>query len=385
MKSFYPTFGNRHGYYLFHEKTGETKHIADPIGFSDDHEVISRDTSMDGVMRKTSDDLEFYQGKDYIDFNNDGGYDFIDKVKSYGIKEKLWLIKTYKSPTSSEVKEDYRSFLDLLTAIKTKDNNKRFYSVKSKDTGIDPVLKSRKSEEVEIDRDTTLDGVSVDSEIPYDRVKIKGRDIQLIYYQKHNEEQFSFTGNQFHVQTDIVYTSDDSFSAVVGNREHIYGDEGSETTNTYTLDSGVVLVAGIIQGSSNQLIVSVPEKSYLRAYFEFDYIGTNESATKNITPIDFDLKMEAVDSYPATYCRAYKVKDVYTRLMYLYYGKNNIVESNFLDTIGDMMYITDGGLIRNIPTKAVDLEQKEWHLSTSLSDLMTAMDATWFLGSGIKR
>lgn len=423
MKVFEPSFGNRAGYYLWYGN--EIKHISDPLGYRDDRQVRSRDENMNGIIRTTSDDLKFYRGVDDGYVNNDGGYDFLRSIIQRGISEEVYLVKTYKF--NGVVKEEYRCFLDLLTAESVQEENGNlYYTVKSKDNGIDPIILARKSEDVEITRSTTIDGKAITEEIPFEYVKIKDRKFQIICSQKALEESAITDQIVFTIPTDLEYTRTDSFVAVTGTsvggassffyaeaeddyiatltldyrlrmdliknttsysiylREYSYNDSTEEydLENSVFLDNGTALVAGIIEGNVSQLFSIVKGRFYA---IEISTPSLLEGDDKSIYPLEWKIGLDYSQSFQETYTVAYKAKDLVNRLVYIYTGQNNIVKSDFFDTIGELFYITDGGSLRGIPREVSDKTLRTWALTTNLEDFLASFDATWGLGSGIER
>lgn len=139
--------------------------ITEPIGWNDDDKEYDRDEKYNGIFVKLSNNLKFI----------DDGYDTIKFIYDvYGINEDIRLIKEGKNPKTDKWDRLYDGYLDLSTY---RNENKQI-SIKFNSGGLESILKSRESEEVEISRETSLDGKVLDPIIE-NEVELEGRKILL--------------------------------------------------------------------------------------------------------------------------------------------------------------------------------------------------------------
>ncbi len=431
MNSIEPTYGNKVRYKLYSATLSKTIDISDPIGFENDEKELSRDKTYFGIVRKTSDNLKFYQGCNDGRRNTDGGYDFIMQIDDLGINEVLYLIKERKYEGS--YKEVYRTEIDLSTLEKSVDNNGvKFCTLKSFEGGFDSLIKARKGEEVELERLETMDGDTI-SEMPSKTFQLKGRKIYKYSNQSVSSngggdergENWWITedGKYNFIKTKINASSDTSFESV----------RNAQASNTFP---GT--------GSSGDMFYNISDgEKYLKITFDFDFdydlqesssgkallvytiyenggsydilenvliqsldipFGSNitKSIVKNIKLLDgqsisvsivdfgysggafskytinkFEIIVEESSVYQKTQCKAYLMRDVFERFTYLITGKENRFKSDFFNQggIGEYMAITDGGLVRELPN---------WKLKTKLKDAIDSFIASWNLSVGIE-
>jgi len=164
MSDINPTYNDRVRYTLFNERQGSTT-ITEPIGWNSDEKELARHEQYHGIVSRFSNSSKFIgSGKDFIQLVDD-----ID-----GINADIQLKREEKHPKSDIWQLGYTGNLDLST--KEKENNQ--IAIKFNSGGIEQVLKARESEQVEIDRTTTIDGQTIQDLIPI-TVALDGRRIFL--------------------------------------------------------------------------------------------------------------------------------------------------------------------------------------------------------------
>lgn len=164
MGNINPTYFDRVRYTLKSKLLGPLI-ITEPIGWKDDDKEYARHEKYHGIIAKFSNSLKFIDSAaDYIQLVLDLG----------GINEEIELIKDEKHSQTDEWTEIYSGYLDLSTW--STENGQ--VSVKFNSGGLEQLLKSRESEQVEIDRTTTIDGGSIPPLNTID-VELEGRRIFL--------------------------------------------------------------------------------------------------------------------------------------------------------------------------------------------------------------
>lgn len=164
MGAINPNYRDRIKYEIYHQVEG-TLIIEEPIGWADDDKEYSRNKDYHGIMAKFSNSLKFVgKGAEMIGF--------IDDV--YGINAEIRLTKFEKHPHTDVWTTVYAGYLDL----STREDEDSKLSVKFNSGGLEQALKSRESEDVEIDRLTTIDGDPL-PELKTETVKLEGRRIFL--------------------------------------------------------------------------------------------------------------------------------------------------------------------------------------------------------------
>lgn len=426
MNSIEPTYGDRVQYKLYSDGLQRTLTISEPIGYENDEKELKRDNKFFGIIRKTSDNLKFYRGFNDGRRNTDGGYDFILEVDALGINEVMYLIKERKDNETNIYKEVYRTELDLSTLEKEVDKDlQRFCSLKGFEGGFDALIKSRKSEDVEIERAETMDGESVSS-ISNKTFQLKGRKIYKYSEQNTNVTNLALKGNELSlIKTQIKASSDPSFQTVlneytsksssgsVGDMFYAISDSIKTLTITVDLDCEITSSSGTWDydpsmtlriydggGSYNQTgnlfqIATVPlAGGRVTVSKTFDVtLNTDESISASfwasgsddfpfptlaaMNLYSFKVTVEEASVYPATQCKSFLMNDVFNRLTYLITGKNNRFKSDFFGVggIGEYMAITDGGLVRELPN---------WQLKTSLNDAIDSFSSSWNLSVGVE-
>lgn len=164
MGNINPSFNDRIRYELYNPIEGSL-FITEPEGWENDDKELSRHKEYHGIFPKFSNSLKFISsGADFINF--------IDDVQ--GINAEIRLIRSERHPHTDIWTEIYSGYLDLSTK-ETEDNK---VSVKFNSGGLEQSLKSRESEQVEIDRITTIDGLPIPELVP-NTLQLKGRRIFL--------------------------------------------------------------------------------------------------------------------------------------------------------------------------------------------------------------
>src|SRR4051812_39930779 len=127
--------------------------IIDPKGFQESDLEFARNETYFGIVSNFSNNLIFVKnGADYITF-----------VKNtYGINKDIIITKETQNSQTDIWELDFTGFLDLSTY--SIENGQ--VSCKINSGGLEKLLKARESEQVEIDRALSIDGVKIDSAIP---------------------------------------------------------------------------------------------------------------------------------------------------------------------------------------------------------------------------
>lgn len=165
-------------YTLRHESTKEVV-IPEPIGWEEDSKEIQRDPKAHGKRIKTTSNLEFPY---VIAEGKINPYEWIlDIFKQFGINAIVTLRKYVLDPSDPDGNKkgiEYELVFDYSTMKVIDDEKGRRIQIKSKDEGIGQVIINRLNEEVEIERITTLDGVSLPA-LNYETVELQGKKIFL--------------------------------------------------------------------------------------------------------------------------------------------------------------------------------------------------------------
>ncbi len=157
-------YRDRVKYTLYHNQLGETI-IEEPIGWEDDDKEYVRHKKYHGVLTKLSNSSKYIEN----------GADFINTVfDTYGINEEITLKKEIRHPYTDRWVLDYEGVIDL-----SKWSSEGF-TVKAKfnSSGLQTLLKARESEQIEIERTTTLDGKPL-SKLDTHEIEMKGRKVYL--------------------------------------------------------------------------------------------------------------------------------------------------------------------------------------------------------------
>lgn len=164
MSDINQSFVDRVRYTLFHDIMGSIV-INEPVGWKEDDKEYARNEDYHGVFAKFSNSSVFV-GE---------AAEFINLVKElYGIQTDLRLTKDVRHPKTDVWEQSYFGYLDMGTWTK----EKKGVSLKFNSGGIEEIIKTRESEEVELDRLTTMDGDTI-AAMPFQTVEYNGRRIFL--------------------------------------------------------------------------------------------------------------------------------------------------------------------------------------------------------------
>lgn len=151
-------------YTLFNKNQGSLI-IEEPIGWKSDEKELARHEQYHGIISRFSNSSKFIgDGKEFIQLVDD-----ID-----GINADIQLKREEKHPQTDVWNLGYSGNLDLST--KETENNQ--IAIKFNSGGLEQVLKARESEQIEIDRTTTIDGKTIPDIVPI-TVALDGRRIFL--------------------------------------------------------------------------------------------------------------------------------------------------------------------------------------------------------------
>jgi len=164
MGTINPAYKDRVRYELYHNIEG-TLIIDEPEGWDSDEKEYTRNKDYHGVIAKFSNNAKYIGN----------GADFINMIDDlYGVQADLKLTKFEKHPQTDVWVVVYSGYLDL----STKEIQDGKVSVKFNSGGLEQALKSRESENVEIDRLTTIDGKPL-PELKTETMLLEGRRIFL--------------------------------------------------------------------------------------------------------------------------------------------------------------------------------------------------------------
>lgn len=192
--------------------------ITDPINWDNDEKELARNGKYEGLYTKFSNSLEFIgDSASYIKLVDD----------LYGVNEDIRIVKEEKHPKTDEWERSYETFLDLSTMVK-KDGK---VSIKSNAGGLEKILKARESEDIELERLTTLDGQTLPP-LRVDKLALSGRQVfleSLLNVRDIDKEDNSIrmkqsSGNfygQLTVPLTIDYKSDEHIHSTYRNQFHV--------------------------------------------------------------------------------------------------------------------------------------------------------------------
>lgn len=147
MGNINPAYFDRVRYTLYNKSQGSII-ITEPIGWTSDEKELARHEQYHGIISRFSNSSKFIgDGKDFIQLI----YDI------EGINAEIELKREEKHPQTDVWTLSYSGYLDLSTWETENDQ----ISVKFNSGGIEQSLKARESEQVEIDRTTTIDGKTI--------------------------------------------------------------------------------------------------------------------------------------------------------------------------------------------------------------------------------
>jgi len=151
--------------YTLYNKNQGSLIIEEPIGWHSDEKELARHETYHGIVSRFSNSSKFIgSGKDFIQLI----YDI------EGINAEIKLKREEKHPKTDLWTLTYSGYLDLST-YECEGNQ---VSIKFNSGGLEQLLKARESEQIEIDRTTTIDGKTI-AEIQPITVALEGRRIFL--------------------------------------------------------------------------------------------------------------------------------------------------------------------------------------------------------------
>jgi|GEM_PF-1428440 len=187
MGNINPAYFDRVRYILSSKSQGSVI-TTEPIGWHSDEKELARHEQYHGIVSRFSNSSKYVgNGKDFIQLV----YDI------EGINAEIKLRREEKHPLTDIWTLTYSGYLDLSTWETENDQ----ISIKFNSGGIEQLLKSRESEQVEIDRITTIDGKSIPELRPI-TIEFDGRRIFLkTKYDIKAVENKSYLYNQTNGQT----------------------------------------------------------------------------------------------------------------------------------------------------------------------------------------
>jgi len=304
------------------------QYISEPIGWNDDDKIFKRSTDTHGVFINLSNNLEFYIG----DNKNNGGYEYLKQTYDiYGINAKVTLVK--EEDISGTLKEVYRGYLDFSTYLK----KPYTISIKFNESGLYEKIKARNSEDLELDRLTTMNG-SVLEPMRIDRVALDGRKVLIVNEFKRStdinssENGVSISSNNDYCDAFVGSTRIDDhyqYGAVAvpltltveqsGNAQTIYGHYVSVNNSSSYSDA--------TNHTEQMFYINESEDVILNIGFEVGFIKTSSGLTNEVR-LDL-IKYSNGNIYNFnSYINLIKLNNVVAG-QYIYY-KGNINNFNLL-------------------------------------------------------
>lgn len=134
--------------YTLENKSQGSLIITEPIGYENDEKELARHEQYHGIISRFSNSSKFIgSGKDYIKL--------VDEID--GINAEIKMKREERHPQTDDWTLSYSGYLDQST-METENGQ---LSIKFSSGGIEQLLKARESEQVEIDRTTTIDGKTI--------------------------------------------------------------------------------------------------------------------------------------------------------------------------------------------------------------------------------
>jgi len=240
--------------------------IIDPIGFAESDLEFSRNDTYFGIGPVFSNNLTFVKnGAEYITF-----------VKNtYGINKDILITKEVQNDQTDVWELSFSGFLDLSTY--TYENGK--VNCKINSGGLEKLLKARESEQVEIDRTLSIDGVAITKAIPEITVNLKGKAIQFTSDWAStitSPDNYCQLGDRSRVGSTGAFSSGIVFP-IVNNTEDkdqaiLYGSNVAQRDHS----------SGVTRGTEGQMFyANVDKKHDLKVTIDFSFF--------------MDLKREFVD------------------------------------------------------------------------------------------
>jgi hypothetical protein len=164
MGNINPAYTDRVRYTLYSKSQGSLI-IDEPEGWNSDEKELARNEQYFGIVSRFSNSSKFVgSGKEFIQLV----YDI------EGINAEIQLKREERHPQTDVWTLSYSGYLDLST-WETEDDK---IAIKFNSGGLEQALKSRESEQVEIDRETSIDGKTIPALNPI-TVNLEGRKVFL--------------------------------------------------------------------------------------------------------------------------------------------------------------------------------------------------------------
>jgi len=146
-------------------KLFESIEIDKPIGWETDDKEFTRNEDYHGIFLNLSNNLTFIGN----------AFEYIRLVKNTeGILADLRLVKEERHPHTDNWEQTYAGYLDM-TTYQEEDNQ---IKLKFNAGGLESVIKARESEQIEIDRNYSINGIKLTPFLPV-KLKLPGRNIFL--------------------------------------------------------------------------------------------------------------------------------------------------------------------------------------------------------------
>jgi hypothetical protein len=221
---------NRVKYVLQCEQLNAEITIIEPIGWNSDDKELARNAEYDGIVAKFSNSLKFI----------DDGAEFIQLAyELYDVIAKVKLTKYELHPKTDREVKTYWGYLDLMT----KEWNDGKLAIKFNSGGLQEDIKSRESEDVEVDRTTTIDGTLIDA-IAENEVLFQARRIFLkSLWEAKNPDESVYLSVESSAGNTRAQTAGYPIAVVSSSQEQVQsilsGSLASENTGT----SGIMFMA----------------------------------------------------------------------------------------------------------------------------------------------
>ena len=250
--------------------------IQEPIGWNEDDKELSRHKDYHGIFPKFSNNLKFI---------NDA-YEYLKTARDlYGINASIRLVKDEKHPKTDEWVRVYDGYLD----VSTYQCENRQISLKFNSGGLESELKARESEQVEVERLTTLDGLPI-PELKTELMELDSRRIfleSLWEADKVNDSVslsvFSDDGNTRNDATGfplkLINKSHDEAHSVIPNAEgrKNNGSTGMMMLATFDRTRNIRFI-----GSDISFLPYVKEHDWSWAYFKISLVVYENGINYNV-------------------------------------------------------------------------------------------------------
>lgn len=274
-----PTYDDRVRYTLSHNEYGH-KVITDPVGWREDEKEYARNNDYHGVFAKFSNSLRFV----------DDGAEYIQNVYAiYGINAEIRLIREEQHPHTDKWTRSYEGYLDLSTY----ELEKGQVSVKFNAGGIEKMLKARDTDDVEIERENTIDGGMLPPLNPKE-VRIEGRRIFLESKLDVTEDSTnrsagtiveSNAGNERHQTVGIP------LNAVVNSHQNIMKTVTPEIKGTrFKGDLGMMFMFDVSRKRTFSIDLTVAFTAFIQQYEHVNWATYHVCLTTYKNGFEFDLK-----------------------------------------------------------------------------------------------